>query len=324
VEDRARSLGETVRAEIGALQSIVEVALDRFAELEAAAARNAVVFDQAVASAKDGAGTLSATLQNERIAFEDLTTELRQQSDVLGDNVGRQIRLMREASRLVRQEYVAADETFQSHLTNFAASAALMAERTEAMDSAATATQLASQRLDGTIVTALEALTQATTLTDTARQSAENATQAANATASAVRETTQRRLLLTLARDLKSASVRQRLRERAPAAVVLVEADGTAKVTVDSLESLSLCRLRSAGASARAAASWACFSPLIACMTAGRTTKSKKAMKARPSMALLSWLMMVSSLYQAMLMSGCTSGSNLAATTVTTSPRASL
>lgn len=192
VEDRARSLGETVRAEIGALQSVVEVALDRFAELEAAAARNAVVFDQAVASAKDGAGTLSATLQSERFAFEDLTTELRQQSDVLGENVGRQIRLMREASRLVRQEYVAADETFQSHLTNFAASAALMAERTEAMDGAATATQLAAQRLDGTIVSALEALTQATTLTDTARQSAENATQAANATASAVRETTQR------------------------------------------------------------------------------------------------------------------------------------
>ncbi|MDX2234963.1 MAG: hypothetical protein NW200_10760 [Hyphomonadaceae bacterium] len=192
VEDRARSLGQTVRAEIGALQSVVDVALDRFAELEAAAARNAIVFDQAVASAKDGAGALSATLQSERLAFEDLTTELRQQSDVLGENVGRQIRLMREASRLVRQEYVAADETFQAHLTSFAASAALMAERTEAMDGAATATQMAAQRLDGTIVTALEALSQATTLTDTARQSAENATLAANATASAVRETTQR------------------------------------------------------------------------------------------------------------------------------------
>lgn len=192
VEDRARSLGETVRAEIGALQTVVETALDRFAQLEAAAARNAIVFDQAVTSAKDGAGTLSKTLQEERIAFEDLTTELRQQSDVLGENVSRQIRLMREASRLVRQEYVAADETFQAHLTNFAASAALMAERTEAMDNAATSTQLACQRLDGTIVNALDALTQATTLTDTARQAAENATQAANATASAVRETTQR------------------------------------------------------------------------------------------------------------------------------------
>jgi hypothetical protein len=192
VEDRARTLGETVRAEIGALQTVVETALDRFAALEAAAARNALVFDQAVASAKDGAGILSATLQNERLAFEDLTTELRQQSDVLGENVSRHIKLMREASRLVRQEYVAADETLQAHLATFTASATLMAQRTEAMDAAAAATQAAAARLDGTIVNALDALTQATTLTDTARQSAENATLAANATASAVRETTQR------------------------------------------------------------------------------------------------------------------------------------
>jgi hypothetical protein len=192
VEGRARNLGQTVRAEIGALQTVVETALGRFAELEAAAARNAVVFDQAVSNAKDGAGVLSATLQSERVAFEDLTTELRNQSDVLGENVGRQIRLMREASRLVRQEYVAADETLQAHLATFTASAAVMAERTEAIDAAATATTMASQRLDNTIVKSLDALAQATTLTDTARQSAENATLAANATASAVRETTQR------------------------------------------------------------------------------------------------------------------------------------
>lgn len=192
VEGRARTVGESVRAEIGALQVVVETALDRFAELEAAAARNAIVFNEAVGNARDGAGILSQTLQNERVAFEDLTTELRTQSDTLGENVGRQIRLMREASRLVRQEYVAADETLQGHLASFAATASLMAERTEAIDGAATATHMAAQRLDGTIVSALEALTQATALTDTARQSAENATQAANATASAVRETTQR------------------------------------------------------------------------------------------------------------------------------------
>lgn len=191
-EGRARTLGETVRAEIGALQTAVDTALERFAELEAATARNVQVFDETVNHARDGAGVLSQALQNERIAFEDLNTELRTQSDTLGDNVGRQIRLMREASRLVRQEYVAADETLQGHLASFSAAAALMAERTDAIDGAATATHMAAQRLDGTIVSALEALSQATSLTDTARQSAENATQAANATASAVRETTQR------------------------------------------------------------------------------------------------------------------------------------
>jgi hypothetical protein len=191
-ETRARTLGRTVRAEIGALQTVVETALDRFAELEAAAARNAIVFDEAVTSARDGAGTLTATLKNERLAFEDLTNELRAQTDSMGENVSRQIRLMRETSRLVRQEYVAADQTFQSHFTSFTSSAALMAERTQAINVAAEATKAAGQRLDATVVTALEALSQATSLTDTARQSADAATQAAHATAGAVRDTTRR------------------------------------------------------------------------------------------------------------------------------------
>lgn len=192
VEERTRALGRTVRDEIGALTTVVNSALDRFAELEAAAQRNTTVFDMVVSSARESASTLAVALQSERNAFEDLTTELRTQSDSLGENVGRQIRLMREASRMVRQEYVAADETFQAHLSSFAASAAAMAERTDQLDKAATNTTMATQRLDTTIVSALESLTHATSLTDTARQSAENATQAAAATATAVRETTQR------------------------------------------------------------------------------------------------------------------------------------
>lgn len=191
-EDRARTLGRTVRAEIGALQSVVENALDRFAELEAAAQRNAMVFDEAVTCARDGAGTLTATLKNERLAFEDLTTELRAQTDVIGESVSKQIRMMRETSKLVRQEYVTADETLTHHFNAFAASAQLMAERTQAIDTAAAATKAATQRLDTTVMTALEALTQATSITDTARQSADAAAQAAQATAGAVRDTTRR------------------------------------------------------------------------------------------------------------------------------------
>jgi hypothetical protein len=62
----------------------------------------------------------------------------------------------------------------------------------------------------------------------------------------AVRETTQRRLLLSLARDLKSESVRQRLRERSAAQLLLV-ADGTGpRITAESAESLSVVRLRGA------------------------------------------------------------------------------
>jgi hypothetical protein len=59
-----------------------------------------------------------------------------------------------------------------------------------------------------------------------------------------VRATTQRRLLLQLVRDLKSEAVRQRLRERQPAAITLVaERDGY-RVTIESAEALTRVRLR--------------------------------------------------------------------------------
>ncbi len=62
--------------------------------------------------------------------------------------------------------------------------------------------------------------------------------------AAAVRGVTERRLLLSLARDLKSESVRQRLRERSAARLVLVGTDGGSKIVVDCAESLSSARLR--------------------------------------------------------------------------------
>ncbi|MBL8726852.1 MAG: hypothetical protein JNM25_00385 [Planctomycetes bacterium] len=67
----------------------------------------------------------------------------------------------------------------------------------------------------------------------------------AGAVGEAVRDTTRRRLLLSLARDLKSESVRQRLRERSAARLSLVEGDAGLRVTADSAESLSVVRLRS-------------------------------------------------------------------------------
>jgi hypothetical protein len=64
---------------------------------------------------------------------------------------------------------------------------------------------------------------------------------------SAVRDVTVRRLLVSLARELKSESVRQRLREQSVASVMLVETARGPLVTVDSLESLAVVRLRRDG-----------------------------------------------------------------------------
>lgn len=63
----------------------------------------------------------------------------------------------------------------------------------------------------------------------------------------AVRATTERRLLLSLARELKSESLRQRLRERVPAEVTMAAAAGGFRVSVRAAESLGSARLRAAG-----------------------------------------------------------------------------
>jgi hypothetical protein len=63
----------------------------------------------------------------------------------------------------------------------------------------------------------------------------------------AVRDTTRRRLLLSLVRELKSSSLRQRLRELVPADVALEERADGATVTVRSSESLAIARLRGEG-----------------------------------------------------------------------------
>lgn len=63
-----------------------------------------------------------------------------------------------------------------------------------------------------------------------------------------VRDVTQRRLLLSLARDLKSEPTRQRLRERAAASLTLLDSPAGPKVTVQSFEGLSVVRLRCEGA----------------------------------------------------------------------------
>lgn len=75
-------------------------------------------------------------------------------------------------------------------------------------------------------------------------------------------DTTQRRLLLSLARDLKSESVRQRLRERVPADVAMAEGPAGYQITVRTAESLGVARLR--GPHLDAAASEAFAQELLA------------------------------------------------------------
>jgi len=62
-----------------------------------------------------------------------------------------------------------------------------------------------------------------------------------------VREFTERRLLVSLARDLKSPAVRQRLQERSVASIGFVRREGRPWLLVDARESLSLLQVRQEG-----------------------------------------------------------------------------
>lgn len=76
------------------------------------------------------------------------------------------------------------------------------------------------------------------------------------AVADSVRATTQRRLLLSLARDLK-AGVRQRLRERAAASLQLLPGEPSPRVVVESPEGITVARLRGEGIDPAAADAFA-------------------------------------------------------------------
>lgn len=189
-QTEAQRLTNTVKSEIESLNDAVTAALDRLAELELSAKRNAALFNEAVASSQNGAEAITHALTTERNAIVELNSELQGQTDTIANSVGRQIRLMREASKLVKTEVVAAEEALETHLASFSATATVIGERTAEFHHAADKAAAATASMNGSMTGMLDGLTEATRLTDAARQSASQAVLAANETATAVRETT--------------------------------------------------------------------------------------------------------------------------------------
>lgn len=186
----AKVLGSTVRSEIEALTDAVAGALDRLAELEHSAKRSALMFGEAVDASRENAELMARTLRDERDALADINGDLRSQTEAVANSIGRQVRLMREASKIVKTEITAAEDALQTHLTSFAASAHMIGERTAAFHHAADQAAAATTSLHTTMATMLEGLSEATRLADTAKKSSEQAVMAANETAGALRETT--------------------------------------------------------------------------------------------------------------------------------------
>jgi hypothetical protein len=186
----AQRLTSAVKTEIERLNEMVAAALDRLLELETAAQRNAALFNEAVAASRENTETMTDALKAERHALVELNAEMKDQGVTLADSVGRQVRLMREASKLVAAEITAAETALDGHMETISESAAIMGERTNAFHQAADSAAQATASLHTTMHSMLDSLGEATRLTDAARQSADQAVLAANETASAVRETT--------------------------------------------------------------------------------------------------------------------------------------
>lgn len=189
-ELEAQRVSDVVKHEIENLNDAVATALNRLAELETVAQRNAHLFGEAINASRENAQQLSYALKVERDAIVELNTDLKGQTEVIAHSVGRQVRLMREASKIVKTEVDAAEAALQSHMGAFSESAAVMGERTAAFHEAADTAHAATASLNGAMTEMLDGLTQATRLTETAKKSTAEAVLAANETASAVRETT--------------------------------------------------------------------------------------------------------------------------------------
>lgn len=189
-EEGAQRLTNIVKHEIENLNDAVASAMDRLAELERSTQRNAALFNEAVSSSRENVETMAYALQQERDAIVELNGDLKGQTESMANSIGRQIRLMREASKLVKTEIVSAEDALQSYLNSFSASASTLGDRTAQMHRAADNAAAASNSLNGSMSQMLEGLAEATRLTETAKRASAEAVLAANETATAVRETT--------------------------------------------------------------------------------------------------------------------------------------
>jgi hypothetical protein len=189
-EAQAQRLTATVKNEIEQLNDAVAAALDRLAELEAAAQRNALLFGEAVAASRENTQAMADTLARERDALVEVKSDIKDQTDVIANSIGRQVRLMREASKLVKTEVGAAEQALSTHLSSFSASANLIGDRAAEFHAAAHTANAAASSLNGSMTEMLSGLAEATRLTETAKKSTAEAVLVANETASAVRETT--------------------------------------------------------------------------------------------------------------------------------------
>ncbi len=185
-----QNVAATVRNEINALDNALELTRKRLEEINSVIAKQSQAVDDMAQKARAGAGQMILGMDRERADLIKISQDLTAQAQAIGDSISRHTRIVAEAARLAEQEVQAADQALDHRINSFGAAASLITERTQSLASAAQDSADSALRLENALSNALDVLAKATSLTDAARQSAEQATLAANSTAGAVRETT--------------------------------------------------------------------------------------------------------------------------------------
>ncbi len=253
--EQAQHLGQVVKLEIEGLNEAVANALDQLSELDISAQRNSALFNEAVSSSRADTEAMGGALARERDAMAELGDDLRNQGEQIAGSIARQVRLVRESSRLVKTEFAAAEVALDSRLAAFAASSAAIGEQTAAFQDVVGEAADAATALNATLAGMLDGLSEATRLTDAARQSAKQAIIAANETASALRETTRSAIA-----EAKQAA--QQIRAE------------TAAMQAAAVDTLAQARAAPQGASGAASRHAASIQPRLATPAVGAVKKS--------------------------------------------------
>ncbi|MES1156926.1 MAG: hypothetical protein ABUL73_04010 [Alphaproteobacteria bacterium] len=189
-QDNAKAIATAVRNEIGGLDRALEQTLKKIGEINGVVAGQTKAVEDMAQKARAGAGQMILGMDRERADLMKISQDLTAQAQMIGDAISRHTRIIAEAARLAEAEVQAADQALDHRINSFGAAASLITERTQSLSTAAQDSADSALRLEHALSNALEVLTKATSLTDAARQSAEQATLAANQTAGAVRDTT--------------------------------------------------------------------------------------------------------------------------------------
>ncbi|HVZ99101.1 MAG TPA: hypothetical protein VG841_02165 [Caulobacterales bacterium] len=185
-----QNVAATVRNEINTLDNALEHTMKRLAEINSVIGKQSEAVEDMAQKARAGAGQMILGMDRERADLMKISQDLTAQAQAIGDSISRHTRIVAEAARLAEAEVQAADQALDHRINSFGAAASLITDRTQSLAGAAQASADSALRLENALSNALDVLSKATSLTDAARQSAEQATLAANSTAGAVRETT--------------------------------------------------------------------------------------------------------------------------------------